>query len=648
MAQLSQPGFRFGNFSLNPAERRLLRCGETVRLTPKVFDTLLLLLKNAGHLVEKETFLNQLWPDAFIEEASLAQNISILRRILGDDGNGNKFIQTVPKRGYRFVAEVRDLTDEITNTRNGRGTDQRGGPGPAVDQTAVPEPVIPVEVQGSKHKSAKAALSIALVAALAIAIGTGYILWRRSHRPTQSAHRVMMAVLPFQNLSGDSTQDYVSDGLTEEMITQFGRMDPQQLGVIARTSAMAYKDTRKTTLEIGRELGVDYILEGSVRRDDSRVRVSAQLIQVKDQTHLWARSYDRAMRDLLSLQGEVAQAIAEEIQIKLSKRPGAFPTTNRPLDVEAYEIYLRGLYYWNRRSQADLQRGIAYFQQAIDRDPNNALAYAGLANSYFVRAISGAVPTEDVMPKAEAAALKALELDDSLAEAHTSLAHISANYEWNWSKAESEYKKAIELNPSYSTGHHYYAMFLMAMGRHTEALEEMKRAQRLDPLSPAILTFIGKAHYYAGNNEEAIRQYRKVLDSDPSFPIARSFLINSLELAGRFEDAVTELKIEAAQLGRSSDQAGARTRAYQKAGPAGYWRESLRQGQAGGDLGPGSDLDTASIYARLGDKEEAFSLLDRAYAQRNMWLMNLKVDPRFDNLRSDSRFQSLLDRVGLR
>jgi TolB-like protein/DNA-binding winged helix-turn-helix (wHTH) protein/Tfp pilus assembly protein PilF len=647
MAQPSNPGFRFGNFSINPAERRLLRRGESVPLTPKVFDTLLLLVKNAGHLVEKETFLKQLWPDAFVEEASLAQNISVLRKVLGDDGNGNKFIETIPKRGYRFVAEVKDLTDEITDTRNGGGTDQRGGP--AADHTAVPQPVTTAEVHESKRKSVNAALSIALVvAALAIAAGTGYILWRRSHGPTQSAHRVMMVVLPFQNLSGDSTQDYVSDGLTEEMITQFGRMDPQQLGVIARTSAMAYKETRKTTAEIGRELGVDYILEGSVRRDDSRVRVSAQLIQVKDQTHLWARSYDRDMRDLLSLQGEVAQAIAEEIQIKLSKRPGALPTMNRPVDVEAYEIYLLGLYYWNRRSQADLQRGIAYFQQAIDRDPNNALAYAGLANSYFVRAISGAVPTEDAMPKAKAAALKALELDDSLAEAHTSLAHISANYEWNWVKAESEYKKAIELNPSYSTGHHYYAMFLMAMGRHTEALEEMKRAQKLDPLSPAIVTFIGKAHYYAGNNEEAIRQYRKVLDSDPSFPIARSFLIDSLELAGRFEDAVAELKIEAAQLGGSSEQAEARVRAYREAGPAGYWRESLRQRQAGGDLGPGSDLDTASIYARLGDKAEAFSLLDRAYAQRNMWLMNLKVDPRFDNLRSDSRFQSLLDRVGLR
>lgn len=645
MAPLLQPDFQFGNFSLNPGERRLLRRGEVIPLTPKVFDTLLLLVKNAGHLVEKETFLRQLWPDAFVEEASLAQNISVLRKVLGDDGNGNKFIETVPKRGYRFVAEVRDLADESAGTTNGSRVEPRAGQG--ANPTVLQQPVSP-EVQGSKRKSTKAILSIALIGVLVIAIATGAILRRSFHGPTQSAHRVMLAVLPFQNLSGDSAQDYVSDGLTEEMITQFGRMGPQQLGVIARTSAMVYKETRKTTAEIGRELGVDYILEGSVRRDASRVRVSAQLIQVKDQTHLWAQNYDRDMRDLLSLQGEVAQAIAEEIQIKLTKERGFSPAKNRVVDVEAYEIYLRGLYYWNRRSQADLQRGIAYFQQAIDRDPDNALAYTGLADSYFVRAISGAVPTEDAMPKAKAAVVKALQLDDSLAEAHTSLAQISANYEWNWGKAESEYKKAIELNPNYSTGHHYYATFLMAMGRHTEALEEMRRAQQLDPLSPAIATFIGKAHYYAGNNEEAIRQYKNVLDSDPSFPMARSFLINSLEVAGRFDDAVAELKIEAAQSGQSSGQAEARERAYREAGPPGYWREILRQRQVTGDLGPGSDLDTASIYARLGDNDEALSLLDRAYTQRNMWLMNLKVDPRFDNLRSDARFKRLLDRVGLR
>jgi Predicted integral membrane protein len=646
MAQFSPPGFRFGNFSLHPAERRLLCRGESVPLTPKVFDTLLLLVKNAGHLVEKETFLKQLWPDAFVEEASLAQNISVLRKVLGDNGNGNKFIETVPKRGYRFVAEVKDLLDESAVTAKSGGAEAPADQ--VLDQPTVPQPLMSAEAQRSKRSSARAAFSMALIAALAIAIATGYVLWRRFHAPAPSAHRVMLAVLPLQNLSGDSTQDYVSDGLTEEMITQFGRMDPQRLGVIARTSAMAYKETRKTTADIGRELGVDYLLEGSVRRDASRVRVSAQLIQVKDQTHLWAQNYDRDMRDILNLQDEVARSIAAEIRVKLANQPGSLPARNRPVDVEAYEIYLRGLYYWNQRSQADLQRGIAYFQQAIERDPNNALAYTGLADSYFVRAISGAVPVEDAMPKAKAAVLKALELDDSLAEAHTALAQIAGNYDWNWSKAESEYKRAIERNPNYSTGHHYYATFLMGMGRGAEALQEMKLAQELDPLSPIIATFIGRAYYYAEQNEEAIQQYRKVLDSDPSFPVARSYLINSLEVAGQFEDAVAELKIEAAQLGRNSIQVEARERAFRAAGPTGYWRETLRQRQAEGELGPGLDLDTASIYARLGDKDEAFSLLDRAYAQRNMWLMNLKVDPRFDSLHSDPRFQALLDRIGLK
>jgi len=568
-----------------------------------------------------------------------------MRKVLGDHGNGNKFIETVPKRGYRFVAEVKALTE--VSASNGSGVVTPLRPALSASETAYSRRPVAAEGQGTKWRSA-VPLSAAFIAIVVIALGLGYMFWHRSRTPLQpSAHRVMLAVLPFQNLSGDSAQDYVSDGLTEDMITQLGRMDPQQLGVIARTSAMAYKASSKTTSEIGRELHVDYILAGSVRRDANRVRVSAQLIQIKDQTHLWAQNYDRDMRDILSLQDEVARSIAAEIQVKLTKQPGGLPARNGPVDVEAYEIYLRGLYYWNQRSQADLQRGIAYFQQAIDRDPNNAFAYAGLADAYFVRAISGAVPTEEAIPKAKAAAMKALELDDSLAEAHTALAHITANYDWNWSKAEAEYKRAIQLNPNYSTGHHYYATFLMAMGRHAEALEEMKRARELDPLSPAIATFIGMAYYYAGENEEAIRQYEKVLDSDPSFQMARSFLIDSLEVAGRFDDAVVELKVEAAQLGRSTDQAEVRERGYRAAGPAGYWREVLQQRQVGGDLGRGKDLDTASIYARLGEKDEAFALLNRAYNQRNMWLMNLKVDPRFDDLRSDDRFQSLLRRIGL-
>jgi TolB-like protein/protein involved in temperature-dependent protein secretion len=455
-----------------------------------------------------------------------------------------------------------------------------------------------------------------------------------------------VAVLPFENAARGAETDFLADGITQGAIDRLSRLG--DLKVISMGSVSRYRGRQGDPKQIGRDLGVRSVMLGHIGFRGDRIVVMAELVDATDGTHLWGEQYDRKVSEALSLQEDIAREIATRLEVHLSAEQEKLLRTRQTRNFEAYEIYLRGRYYWNRRSQQDLQRGIAYFEQAIDHDPTNALAYAGLADSYFVRAISGALPTREAMPRAKVAALKALEIDDSLAEAHTSLAQITANYEWNWSKAEAEYKRAIELNPSYSTGHHYYATFLNAMGRHSEALEEMKRAQELDPLSPAISSFVGRAYYYAGQTEDAIKQDQNVLESEPSFEMARSFLIRSLEQAGRIDEAIAQFKIESAQLGRGPEQAAARSHAYRAAGAAGYWKEVLRQTQNGGGPGAGADLDTAAIYARLGDKDSAFALLDRAYDQRNMWLMNMKVDPRFDNLRSDARFQRLLDRIGLK
>lgn len=454
-----------------------------------------------------------------------------------------------------------------------------------------------------------------------------------------------VAVLPFENAASSPDTDYLADGITQSAIDHLSRLG--NLRVISLGSVMRYRGRRDDSKQIGHDLGVRSVMTGKIDFRGDRMIVMAELVDTSDGVHIWGEQYNRKVSDIMSVQEDIAREIATKLEVRLSTQQEKVLRQRHTQDFEAYQMYLRGRYYWNQRSQEDLQRGIAYFEQATERDPTNALACAGLADSYFVRAISGALPTAEAMPKAKAAALKALELDDTLAEAHTSLAQITANYEWNWDKAESEYKKAIELNPNYSTGHHYYATFLMGMGRHQEALEEMRRAQELDPLSPAIATFIAKANYYAGQNDEAIGQYHKVLKSDPSFPMARSFLIHSLEQAGRFEEAVAQAKIEAAQAGRSQEQAEALDRAYRAKGATGYWREVLLQVEHGKDQGAGSDLDIAAIYARLGDRDRAFELLERAFTERNMWLMNLKVDPRFDSVRSDRRFESLLHRIGL-
>jgi TolB-like protein/DNA-binding winged helix-turn-helix (wHTH) protein len=622
---------RFALFQVDFRAGDLRKDGRRIRLQEQPFQVLATLLEHAGEVVTREELQRKLWPaDTFVDfDHGLNSAVARLREALNDSAECPKYIETVARRGYRFIGQLEENGNSLDATKEAPRS-----------EISVEPSLQPPSAKWKTGGSVLVGFSLLVFAAAFYFLGHPV----RSTELNKTIESV--AVLPFENAGSNPETDFLADGITQSAIDHLSRLG--NLKVISMGSASRYRGRQDDPRQIGHDLGVRSVMTGKIAFHGDRMVVMAELVDTADGTHIWGEQYDRKVSDIMSLQEDIASEIATKLQSRLSGQQEKLLRKRYTQDFEAYEIYLRGRYYWNRRSQADLQRGIAYFQQAIERDPRNALAYAGLADSYFVRAISGALPTGDAMAKAKAAALKALELDESLPEAHTSLAQISANYEWNWSKAEFEYKRAIELNPSYSTGHHYYATFLMGMGRHSEALEEMKRAQELDPLSPIIATFIGKAFYYAGNNEEAIKQYQKALDSDPSFPVARSFLINSFEQAGRFQEAVAQSKIEAAQLGRSPDQAAARDRAYRTAGATGYWKEVLRQRQGGGDHGPGSDLDTAAVYAKLGDKDEAFSLLNRAFDRRNMWLMNLNVDPRWDSLRSDARFQSLLVRVGLK
>jgi len=622
---------RFALFEVDFRAGELRKDGRRIRLQEQPLQVLRMLLEHPNQVVTREELRQELWPaDTFVDfDHGLNSAVARLRETLNDSAERPKYIETVARRGYRFIGSLEDASGNVAIAATNAGEQ------PAVDAQN-PRPAFPWR---------RGVVGIAAGISLVSIVLAGYFLRLPSHSFAVNKTIDSLAVLPFENAAPNPETDLLADGITQSAIDHLSRLG--NLKVISMGSVSRYRGRQGDPKQIGRELGVRSVMTGKIAFHADRMAVMAELVDATDGAHIWGEQYDRKVSDIQNVQEDIASEIATKLETRLSAQQKELLRKRYTQDFEAYEMYLRGRYYWTRRSQPDLQRGIAYFQQAIERDPNNALAYAGLADSYFVRAISGAVPTSEALPMAKAAALKALELDESLAEAHTSLAQISANYEWNWSKAEAEYKKAIELNPNYSTGHFYYATFLMGMGRHTEALEQMKRAQEVDPLSPAIATFIGRAYFYAGNNEEAIRQYQKILDADPSFPMARAFLIFSLEQAGRFDEAVTESKIESAQAGRSSEQAEARGRAYRAAGPPGYWKERIRQIRAGGDPGPGSDLDTAAIYARLGEKDQAFSLLNRAYDKRNMWLMNLKVDPRFENLRADPRYADLLRRVGL-
>jgi len=393
--------FEFGRFRLDPVEKVLFADGQPVPLTLKAFETLLALLEASGHVLEKDELMKRVWPDTFVEDGTLVQNIATLRKALDEGPDQRSFIETVPRRGYRFSGIVHQVDAAIPEVKS---------------RSRIRYPVV-----------AGAAIGAVLLLATWFAV--------RAIRPTSPPEqkRIMLAVLPFLNLSGDSGQEYFSNGLTEEMITQLGALEPARLGVISRTSSMLYKDTKKDARQIGRELGVDFIMEGSVRRDSGRVRITAQLIQVKDQTHLWAQDYGRNLSDVLSLQNDVASTIAREIKLKLTPAASARVSNASTLDPQAYEWYLQGRYFWNKRSKSGILKAIEYFKEAIVRDPSYAQAHAGLADAYaLLGSLSIAeMSRREAMSNAKASALRALQLDDSLAEAHTSLAFVLMQYEWD-------------------------------------------------------------------------------------------------------------------------------------------------------------------------------------------------------------------------
>lgn len=633
MSEVLSRFYRFGEFTVDVEQKVLFRDATRLSLTPKVFDTLMILVENAGRIVEKEVLMNRVWPDTNVEEANLTFNIQQLRKALGDNARQPLFIETIARRGYRFIADIE-------------------GPLDRSDVASIKEPVVasefPLETVRPKRQAGKI-----LVAAIAIvAVLAAGVWWLRSRSSHQAppAGRAMLAVLPFQNLTGDTSQDYFSDGLTEEMITQLGNLDPQRLGVIARTSVMHYKNSQEPLEKIGRELGVQYVLEGSVRRDSDKVRITAQLIQVKDQTHLWSREYDRELSHLLLLQEEIAQEVAGEITLTLGdtqKRTSAQRQASlSPNTYEAYDLYLKGLYFFNKRTGAGFAQAIDYFQQATTKDPNYARAYAGLADCYALMGAYSGQPQTEFAPRARAAALRAVEVDDHLSEAHTALALVVQNYDWDWETAEKEFRRAIELDPNYATAHHWYAEHLTWRGRFDEALRESERARQLDPLSLIIAADNGAILYYSRQYDRAIAQFQAVRQMDPNFP--RAYMIDqAYEQKGLYADAVINVERLEENYRDSPWTLAEMVYAYGRSGQRERAQRALEKLLK---LDRRQQVEPATIFtAYLGvdNKDQAFVYLEKAYTQHSSNLVTLKVEPRFDPLRSDARFQEMQRRVGL-
>lgn len=645
--------YEFGPFQLNPAERLLLRGFERIDLPPRIFDVLLVLVENQGRLLEKADLMNRVWPGTAVEESNLTQAIYQLRKLLQDGEKGARYIETVPKRGYRFVSHVfvAEAREPDTTGINHVGTDAfvsaehgEAQPEPAESSRTLQPLSTPASDQSlpMPRRSPAWRLIAALVAVLIIAAAVAWRVsaagWLSDSSPIRS-----IAVLPLQNLSNDQTQDYFADGMTDELITELAHI--KKLKVVSKTSVMQYKGTRKPLPQIGRELGVDAVVEGSVLRSGDRVRITAQLIRAGNDRHLWAQSFEGDLRNVLSLQAWVAEAITDHVRLNLDAREQNQLRARRNYDPEAYDLYLRGRYALQRRNADSIREAMGYYEQAAARDPNFPLAYTGLADCNTLLALFG--EGYRWVPAAMTNARHALALDETLAEAHTSLAAAYV-LDWKWTDAEKEFHRALELNPNDAQTHQWYGnLYLGPVGRHPEAITELKRAVDLDPLSLAINNDLGFAYFFAGNDDMAMQQYEKVLAMDPAFLPVHYALMLYYRRRGMFNDEMSELIQDSSLAGRNIAAANVR----RLMNHPGKLYEMMAQ--TGGRLGEMTGNPTFSpgavafAYMALGRKEQALASLQKSIAVRETGAIYLKVDPSWDSLHDSPKFQDLLRTVGL-
>ena len=625
----------FGVFEVDLRERQVTKRGLRIRLQEQPFQVLAMLLERPGEVVTRDELRNRLWPNTIVEfDHGLNKAISKIREVLGDSVESPRFVETVARRGYRFLAGVAVIDSP----------DRQREPTPSAPTTANDTAPVDRTDAGAPSKQALRPYILSLVfgLALVLAVSLSWILYSKN----QSLPKIRsLAVLPMENLSGDPSQDYFADGMTDQLIANLGQISA--LRVVSRTSVMTYKGVRKPLAQIAGELNVDAVVEGSVLRSGDQVRITAQLIQVPADKHIWAQSYEGEILDTLVLQNRVARAIAEQIHVTLNGHEQAALGHPKTVNPEAYEAYLTGRYYWNKRTADGLKRAIDQFKLAIDKDPNYAQAYTGLADSYALSGDweYGLLSPDEAFPKAKAAATKALALDDDLAEAHTSLAFVLDLYDWNWELAEQEYKRALALNPSYATAHHWYAWHLIVMGRNSEALAESRKAESLDPLSPIISADLADALCVAHLCEESVQQSRKTLQMHPYFSVAHYQLGQAFAQKHMHDEAIAELRRAVELSGGNTAFESKLAYVYAVAGRTDEAMKIIKDLEGRPSRPASTHAHIALIYVGLGDRDQAMSWLNKAYEAR--FNPSILLRPAFDPIRSDARFQDLLRRIGL-
>jgi DNA-binding winged helix-turn-helix (wHTH) protein/TolB-like protein/Tfp pilus assembly protein PilF len=640
--------WEFGPFRLDETERLLLRDGEPVGLTPKVFDTLVALLERSGRLVEKDELMAKLWPDTFVDEGALTRNISDLRKALG----GERYVETVPKRGYRFVEPVRELTAGSAISTVEKATEAQL----VIEEEAVVEAqsylalaveaaVAPRQLARRKTKATLLVLGMAL-AGLAFAL---FFLWpgRRSDPPATGLKMKTLAVLPFKPLDAGGGNDYLGLGITDTLITKLSNVHE----IIVRPTSVVQKYAGQgfDPVAAGREQRVEAVLEGSIQKLGDKVRVTVRLLQTKDGAQLWGYQCDAYCTDIFAMQDVVSQRVATALLAQLTDEEKRLLVKRETGSDEAYQLYLKGRHFWNRRNAEGFRKAIEYFEQSIAQDPNYARAFAGLSDSYLLLWGYGFAPPAEAIPKAKETARKALDLDNTLAEAHVSLGTVAWNYDWDWAVTEREFRRAIELNPNYATAHHYLGEFLTQQGRFDEGWVEIGRAMEIAPTSLIINTDAGLILDFSRRSEEAIKQYRKTLEMDPNFGKARRYLAIIYTRKGMFEEAKAELE----KFRQIDDSPGKRDwlmgmgDLYAYSGRREEARkayEEVKRLAERGYVDPGAMM---WMHFHLGKKDQTFAWMEKAYAERSTQLIAIKVNPGCDTLRSDPRFQDMLRRMRL-
>jgi TolB-like protein/DNA-binding winged helix-turn-helix (wHTH) protein/Flp pilus assembly protein TadD len=665
-----QQSIRFGeDFELDLRPRRLRRGSHVLKLERIPLEILILLLEHRGEIVSREEIVARVWGnDVFLDtDNSIRGAIRKVRQALKDDPETPRFIQTVTGRGYRFIAPIISPQEEQTTdppkpeasvvstatqsfVRKPDSWPQGAGPG-LMDQE---QERTAGQVAGNETASgqvrwhARTWVFVGLVALAVVSILSfrEFWSWRGSHVPAVFQRKTVLAVLPFDNLSRDPDQDFFSEGLTEEMIAQLGKLNRDRLKVVARSSVAKYKGSTLAAREIGKELNADYLVQGSIRRSSDRIRITVQLIKARDQIDVWTESYDRELKDVLAVQDSVVRSIASEIHLALTEEQEERLAAPRQISPEAYEAYLKGRYYWNKRTGESMQKAEQYFEQAIDRDPTYAAAYSGLADCNSGLTWHGYKSPAEALPKAYAAARKALEINPESAEAHASLG-LAMTHSWDWTGAEAEFMRALQLDPQYANAHHWYGDYLSIRSRHGEALAEAKHALELDPLNLMISTWVGLRYYMARDYSRAIDQNRNSVELDPNFAAAHLLLGEDYREAGLHSEAVDELK-KAANL--SGDSPLYTAQVAVALAVDGRNRDALRiahELEAISRKRYVSPYGLAQIYAASNKDEDTFKWLEAAYEDHAVWMGYLAVDPIFDRYRSDERFKDLLRRIGL-